>query len=384
MMSQVRSPAVVTTPLGIVCILMVAGMLCVGLWPFHAPKNHVSWLARGGGLQFGKGGTILSSGTFKVAPVPENAPCSIEIWLQPAPFSNEGTILAFYTREAPRHFSLYQFYTGIDLQTEIQKGYPGTRNTRLYIHDIFRRGKPTFVTITSGESQTAVYIDGLLAKRDDSFPFSGQDLAGQLVIANSPRTNDTWRGVLRGLALFRQDLTPAQVLHHYETWTKDGRPDVNQNDRPVALYLLDESEGRVIHNQIPGEPDLYIPERFVVVDEYFLEPFWKEFKPSWSFCKAVLVNVVGFVPLGFMFFAYVSMGGRLRRPALATVLLGFAVSVTIEVIQAWLPTRDSGTTDIFTNTSGTALGVWLYRWVSRHDWLVKFRAYVSERCGIQV
>lgn len=383
MMSHDESPAMIRKPLGVICILLLGGILTAGLWPFHSPRNQVSWLAGGQGLQFGRHGTILSSSAFHVVPKQGNAPCSIEIWIEPTPSATSGTVLAFYAREAPRQFSIYQFNTGLVFQSKFQGEQQGDRKG-FYVHGIFRQGKQAFTTITSDGEQTSVYVDGILAKHALSFPLSGQDLVGQLVIADSPRTSDSWSGVLRGLALFSQDLTPAQVLHHYKTWTKDGRPDISTDDRAVALYLLDEREGKLVHNQIPSGIDLYIPERFLVVDQYFLEPFWKEYKPSWSYYENVLVNIAGFVPLGFMFCAYLSLAGNVKRPALVTILLGFAVSLTIEVSQAYLPTRDSGMTDVITNTSGTGLGIWLYRLVSRHGLLAKSWAYLPGRLRTRV
>ena len=167
-------------------------------------------------------------------------------------------------------------------------------------------------------------------------------------------------GLLRGLAFYDGELTPAQVLHHYEAWTKKGRPDVTGTERALALYLFDEGAGRIIHNHVSTGADLYIPERYLVVDEVFLEPFWEEFAPIRSYYKNVAINIAGFIPLGFIFCAYLSLAGRIKRPGLVTIFLGFMVSLTIECLQAFLPTRDSGTTDIITNTLGTGLGVWFY------------------------
>jgi glycopeptide antibiotics resistance protein len=98
----------------------------------------------------------------------------------------------------------------------------------------------------------------------------------------------------------------------------------------------------------------------VVLDKIFLEPFWKEFNMSRSYWGAAFKNIVGFIPFGFCLFACLS-AHKLRRAALATVILGALVSLTIEVLQGYLPTRDSGTTDIFTNTLGTYLGVIAWR-----------------------
>jgi len=87
---------------------------------------------------------------------------------------------------------------------------------------------------------------------------------------------------------------------------------------------------------------------------------WDEFQPSWSYWKNVMINIGGFVPLGFFFCAYLVSVRRMNRAVLATIVLGGVVSLTIEVLQAFLPTRDSGMTDLITNTLGTVIGTALY------------------------
>ena len=95
--------------------------------------------------------------------------------------------------------------------------------------------------------------------------------------------------------------------------------------------------------------------------QLFLEPPWKEYQPTWSYWKSNLINIAGFIPFGFFFCAYWSSIRPIRRAGLVTIVLGTTVSLTIEILQAYLPTRNSGVTDLFTNTLGTAIGVMLYR-----------------------
>jgi hypothetical protein len=49
--------------LGAASGLVLAGMLVAGLWPFHSPRNQVTWLADGHGARVGRHGTILCSGS---------------------------------------------------------------------------------------------------------------------------------------------------------------------------------------------------------------------------------------------------------------------------------------------------------------------------------
>jgi len=353
----------------LVCLLVLAGMLVAGLWPFHSPRNQVTWLSGSNGLQFGRHGMILSSGKFRVANDPADGPCSLEIWFQPARTWVSKTLLSFYAPESRRQFSLLQSTTDLRLQSDILEDNYQTLSSILDVADVFDKDKLAFVTVTSKVGETSVYLNGAPVRTAADFQISAQDFAGELVIGNSPITGDSWPGQVRGLAVYNLALSPTQVRQDFEIWSKKGRPDISETHQAMALYLFDERAGKIIHNQVPSGIDLRIPDHYLVLDQAFLRPFWVEYYPGWGYWRGVvLINVAGFIPFGFLFCAYFSLGRRVSRPALITILLGFAVSLTIECLQSFLPTRDSGTTDLISNTLGTCIGVGLYRWNFWRGW----------------
>lgn len=181
------------------------------------------------------------------------------------------------------------------------------------------------------------------------------------ITGDSPLQQDSWSGQVLGLAVYSIELPAPVVLRHYRAWTKTGQPEVASTEHNVGLYLFNERTGNLVHNHAGSGLDLVIPETYTVVDQIFLEPFWKEFSMSGGFWRGILKNIVGFIPVGLCFFPYFSLVRHFRQAALITVLVGFLVSLTIEVLQAFLPTRDSGMTDLITNTLGTYLGVLVYR-----------------------
>ena len=344
--------------LALICIAVLCITLSLGLWPFHAPKNDVSWLENQHGLLLGKNATLFSSRSLQTTISEDSPEASVEIWLLPRRIWDSGTFLSFYHPENQSLFSLRQSLTDLLVQTETQSE-SATPKARFYVDDLFRPRRPVFLTVTSGQKGTCVYLDGVLVKAAPHFQLSTKAFAGRLIVGDSAWQTDSWQGQILGLAIYHRQLTPKDVLQNYTAWKERGRPAIAQDERNVALYLFDENTGSVSHDKSGAGIDLYIPPRYQVIDKIALEPLWAEFSMTRNYWSAALKNIVGFIPFGFCFYAYLTTLS-IKRATLVTVILGTAVSLTIEILQAYLPTRDSGTTDIITNTLGTWIGVASY------------------------
>lgn len=338
----------------LLCVLVLCGILVAGLVPFQHPRNAVTWLPNRNGLHFGKYGTIWSASPFAAPSAQQQSSCSLEMWLRPDVTNASGTILAFYAPANPLQLTVHQYHTLLILQRGERDD---ARHTQVIgIKDALHSEKAAFITVTSGPQKTLIYVDGRPIRTFPAFRM-GDDCAGRLIFGTSPEVDNSWAGDLRGLAIYRRELTAAEVLQNFQAWTVRGRPEISGDENPLAVYMFDEHRGSVIHNAANGGINLNIPDRFSLMHEQFLKPFWREFKPTQNYLEDILVNIVGFIPLGVVFFAYWSAVRPMKHPVFATVTLGLAVSLTIEVLQSFLPTRDSGTTDLITNTLGTYLGV---------------------------
>jgi VanZ family protein len=347
--------------LGLLCLAVLCTVLALGLWPFHSPENTVSWLPNRNGLRFGDHGTVFSSRSLP-AMYPQDSPeGSLEIWLQPHRIWDSGTFLAFYRSRNRFQFSLRQSQADLLVRTDTGDGYSGAKTADFYVDDVFLKGQPVFITVTSGKQEVCVYTDGVLVARQRGFPLSARKFTGGLVLADSIGQPDNWSGQLLGLAIYHVQLTAEQVFQNYAFWRQNSQPKLVDYEHPVALYLFDERVGRVVRDKASSGIELFIPEKYQVLHKIVLEPVWNEFQMSRSYWSAALKNVVGFIPFGFCFYTYLATVRPVRRLTLITVAVGATVSLTIEILQVFLPTRDSGTTDLITNTLGTWVGVASYR-----------------------
>jgi len=347
------------------CSGLILAILIAGLWPFCAPANAVRWLNGANGIEFGRHGVATSSRAFQAA-VPAG-PCTIEIWLQPERTSGTGTLMAFDSYPDPRFpFALRQVGSGLALMRATIDGQGVMRRPWLLTGGVFEAAGPHLVAITGVRGTTSVYVDGVLRNSSGSFGLTQDDLSGRLSLGNSV-IRSGWQGRVMGLAIYDEALAPAQIADDANHWLSGQGPARPPQPAPIALYLFNEGAGSQVREQMGSGNDLKIPARYRQLHAVFLDPVWNQYRTRWDGWRSsgywddVIVNVVGFVPVGILFAAYFSFVRPSARPWLSAVLFGFFLSLVIEVTQYWLPTRDSSMTDLVTNTVGTAIGAAIYR-----------------------
>jgi len=361
------------------CLGVLACILTAGLWPFNVERNGVGWLKDQNGLRFAGHGAAASAGSFRSFSDPGATGFTLELGLIPARTDGHGTFLAFdSSTDARCPFKLSQFGAGLAVQ-RYSVGDTGDEKGKVHqfwfkVPDVFQADQPVFVTVTSGANRTDLYLNGVLDGTSTDPGIASRELTGRLVIGDST-FDDSWRGDVTGVAIYGQELTAAQVSQHFQRWSVNRElstsgltsRDLASTDPPlVALYRFNERAGTTVHNQADSATDLTIPARYSVLHHTFLnQDIYPQTPGTWSRLSSwidLAVNVFGFTPVGFVFLAFFTEVKPIPSAGRKVVLIGFLLSLTIEVSQWFLPNRDSGMADLVTNTTGTAIGVLLYRY----------------------
>jgi len=201
-----------------------------------------------------------------------------------------------------------------------------------------------------------MYFNSKLERVFPGYLLSGRDLSGQLIFGTSPFEDHSWHGEWRGFAIYGEELSAADVLAHYQQWTEGYQAKLTKDSAPTTLYDFHEGTGDTVHDLAGAASDLFIPKSYSVPHKAILQWPWNEYRPDRSYVVDLAVNIGGFVPLGFLLSAFLGSTARSRMPIFTAILMGALVSLAIELLQAYIPERSSGMTDIITNTLGTALG----------------------------
>jgi hypothetical protein len=222
---------------------------------------------------------------------------------------------------------------------------------------VLKKGEKGCIAIIFNGEKLLLYHNGEIKNEKKTGPlsFANWDGSYPLVIGSEATGKFPWKGNIYSIKIFERALLPREIerLASPENPQRDG-------DIPLIDYSFD-AGGSVIKDGGKGEPaNLVIPERFKPYKRAFLErPF--NLKEIWRNIGDILINLFGFIPLGFLLSGYLNRRSWSGKSAfVVSLIIGASISLTIEVLQAFLPTRDSSMTDLIANTLGAAIGFFVY------------------------
>lgn len=347
--------------------LVILGMLYFGIrLKGFRPINNVNWNDSGIGLRFDRFGLAYTQGYFpSSAEGDRKEGLTIEMAIAPVfnQYPDFRYILLVRNGDDARQLVVGQYRASL----VVMKGNDHSnrrRTPKIYVELDEEADKAHFVTVVSNPSGTKLYLDDRLVSSNNLLRLTYPKPKEQtnMVIGNSLHGNNPWRGNILGLAFYDYDLSAKSISDHYQKWRDGLNFGVFQAESPRLLYAFDEGSGEKVHNVLGGDGalDLTVPVWMTALKKKVLGwPDFDEMTSKEGLISDVLINLFGFVPLGFLILAALgSLEGIEKKytPLFIGVLIAFLFSLSIEMIQVWIPSRDSSMLDLSLNTFGGFLG----------------------------
>lgn len=257
-------------------------------------------------------------------------------------------ILSYSLDEGHQNFMVGQWENNLVFRLKVDGR---TKPVHFETDDIFKKGERTSLAIIFDGTRLFTYQDGKKTKERMIGPltFSGWDKSYPLVIGSEANGKFPWEGSIYSAAIFDRALTREEIKE-----AQHG----NGLIIPLVGYDFVACEGGIVKDSGEGiQADLMIPVHFNPYKRTVLENPSAEWRGLRRNFKDILVNVAGFIPLGFLFAGYLRYKGcGSVAVALLAVATGFGISLFIEVLQAFLPSRSSDMMDLIANTIGTMIG----------------------------
>jgi len=338
-------------------VISVLAILFATLWPFNPwPRNQATWLRDGHGIVFGKPGLVVSITPLPFQDTEAATSRTLELFMRPTSTQTFYTIVTFYTPNDPAQLRVAQWTNFLLLVHDVIDGDGHPVEQKFDINRMFQQSELFLLTVVFTPKSTDVYVDGKVVATSSNFVISPQELTGQIILGTSAVNYVLWPGEIHGMAIYSKELTPTEVAEHYHAWANGDGPNPPDLNNAIAYYAFKEGTGRVSRSAVSSAPDLQIPQTFAVLHKPMLKSVREEFIANRRYVNDLLRNIVGFVPVGFVFCAYFLQIRNRRAAILFATLAGAALSLTVEVLQTYIPQRGSGFTDVITNALGTGIG----------------------------
>jgi VanZ family protein len=351
--------------LTLLVLIMLGIVLFFGLRPKGwSSANNIHWLPEQEALSFHYPGIAYVDDVHIFATRQHADAFTIEMIVAPESTGKPGfrPMLTLHNGDDLQQLTIWHWGASVIVMNG--DDYDSSRKLpRISAHDALTPGEASFITVTSGDTGTSLFINETLAKKIDGWQLTLPDSTKklQLILGNSVYGKHSWEGKIYGLAVYGKALSSERVKHHYERWRQQGNLAVDTGDDPLLLYTFSEYADRLVPDQTDRNQQLQVPLQQVALKKTFLFSPWHHFTPSRSFFIDAILNFVGFLPLGAVICYWLRQSSSWpgRHGALVTVGFCFFLSLGMEVAQVWLPNRTSSLLDLTLNTLGSCFGVLL-------------------------
>ena len=347
------------------CIAILTGILILGFNPRHTLFiNKVSRIPDTSGIRFQKYGMAYTKSFEPVMgdETTEASGFSMEIAFKSIHRRKNGfgPIVMFHDGNDGSQLLIGQWHSHVIVMNGDDYDYR-RKSPRFWMEAGEAMGKTIVVRVTTGRGGTRLYLDGRFIAERKKLTLTMPDgrRGTRLVLGNSVYGNNPWEGDIYGFAVYPYPLAAVDVLTHYDRWEKKRDFSYALDEAPGMLYLFDDVPGRVALDRSGRGLHLQIPKRVTILKRQVLSFSLHELTFKANFIQDVIINFLGFMPLGLILVLTLRRcHGPFEKYAVAiAVLLGFAVSLFIEIGQSWIPSRTSSLLDLVLNTAGTASGV---------------------------
>lgn len=231
---------------------------------------------------------------------------------------------------------------------------------RIVGKDVLSNGETLHVVVTSGEAGTHLYVNGIWAAGRKNWRLSIPNQAKplQLVIGNSIHAKHGWIGRLHGLAISREAIPADLAMRRHAGWADGKNFEHLKTADSSLLYTFEEDSDQAFYDQSGGNQPLKVPVYLKALQKTFFVLPDKDFHFNRAAVEDMLINVLGFIPIGMVFYGFLQRFSSLdgRSHLLAVTALCVLLSFSIEIAQAWIPNRTSSLSDWMLNTLGGWLG----------------------------
>ena len=331
--------------------------------------NQVAWLPDRAGLKFGHYAMAYCRDVFKADPDPAltaAAGLTFELAVRAEALKRDRfqILMMLHGGRDDEQLLIGQWRSSLIVMHG--DDYSGRRGLkRLAVGDALPVDTERLISITSDPGGTRIFVDGRPVARTTklSLKIPNHRSPVSLVVGNSVYARHSWNGDMFGLAIYTHALTPAAVAAHFDQWKKTRDFSMAVSAEPAMLYLFDDVPGHKAFNRMGDTRYLVIPASVQILRKEILGLPWDNVRWDSEFWKDVVLNFLGFIPLGFFLSALRADFGRAaaRRNLLLCAGLCCLLSLGIEITQAWIPSRSSQLLDLVLNTLGGSTGVALQR-----------------------